>query len=72
MTYKIERIGDAQLEPPVMDSVDMNYYGCSCGCDELFRMNQMYQCIDCMEYVANEHREIHKTICQENENEQER
>lgn len=67
MTYDLKNIGNKQLDPPVMDNVDMNYYGCSCGCDENFRMNQMYQCPDCLAYIAKEHREIHDAECPERE-----
>ena len=58
--YKIERIGDHQLEPPVMDKVDMNWYGCECGCDKLFRANQMTTCPECVKEISKVCMEYHE------------
>ena len=65
MCYDILSIGDRQLEPPVMFEIDTNWYGCQCGCDELYRMNQLCQCDECYEYIAIEHKSIHEQECNE-------
>ena len=60
MTYTGAGANIADIWNPY--KVDMNWYGCSCGCDELFRMHEMYQCPDCLSYIAIEHSECHKCL----------
>lgn len=67
MSYDILNIGDRQLEPPVMPKMDIDWYSCECGCGELYRLHHTYECQECFMIIANEHREIHNTICEANQ-----
>lgn len=56
MTYKIDRIGDPQLEPPVMDKVDMEKFSCCCHPTCMHRVPES-QLVECTETVIEDGKE---------------